>query len=156
MNSDLEAVSTGLSRTKHLLIAVCAFLAVAFAAVILMRSPRSGEISRAVVPSPASTDRDAPSGTVNADEVARQTLGKAPFRTLRNLAPKVVDDSGRYELAGISVRNGEKRAYIKDTKLDETYTLYVGDRLGTQYELVAIERDSVQLRHGSETIALRK
>lgn len=93
---------------------------------------------------------------VDSQTVRETTRGKAVFRTLRALPAPVVDDRGRYRLTGTSERDGVRRAYIKDEKLKKTFTLYEGDILGGRYEILAIHKDSVELRRGNEVTALRK
>lgn len=97
-----------------------------------------------------------PAGRTDSRMVAETIRGKAVFRTLRLMTRPVVDDSGRYRLTGTSERDGVLRAYVKDTKLKKIVTLYEGDVLGGRYEIVAIHKDSVELKRGGEVTALRK
>lgn len=86
-------------------------------------------------------------------KVAKATLGRAVFRSSRQLPDRVVDEIGRYELRGILTRQGAKKATIRDTKKKKTLIKAVGERLD-DFEVVEINDGGVRLRRGGEEVEL--
>lgn len=95
------------------------------------------------------------SGHVDTAKVKQAITGKAIFRTSRLLPEKVTDELGRYELKGVSMRNGIVKAYIKDIKRKRTLIKEAGDSLGV-FEIISVQRSRVNLRRGNEELVLEK
>jgi hypothetical protein len=89
------------------------------------------------------------------DEVTQVTTGKSVFRTHRVRQVKVVDELAHYRPIGISRRQGETRAYVRDEKLRKLLIKQEGEFLGS-YEIMAISQEGIVVRRGSEELLLRK
>ena len=88
--------------------------------------------------------------------VSRVILGRAPFRTMRRVEDKLVDELGRFELKGISSGKNGAKAFVKDTKRKRTITVRVGDTLGNRYEVIAIDSKGLTVRRGNDEITLKR
>jgi hypothetical protein len=118
-------------------------------------------LSRSLLPTPSvgsatgqsAFQADATPASVSEAEAADAMRGKAPFRTARMVKPKVVDESGAYALVGVSLRAGQGRAYIRDTKMKKLYIKQVGETLGS-YEIDAITQEGITLARGAERVLL--
>lgn len=89
------------------------------------------------------------------EEVAQTIRGRAPFRTMRVRAAKVVDELSAFVVRGISTRGERQRAYVMDTKMKRLVIKSVGDQLGS-YEVVDINDEGVTLQRGNERVILSK
>lgn len=94
-------------------------------------------------------------GYVDVAKVKQAITGKAIFRTSRLLPEKVTDELGRYELRGISLRDGILKAYIRDVKRKRILIKEAGDSLGV-FEIISVQRSRVTLRRGNEQLVLEK
>lgn len=100
-----------------------------------------------------------PAGLKPIDEAtaARAILGKAPFRVMRRVQEKMVDELGRFELMGGTFSGkSNAMAFVKDTRRNRTIRLRVGDTLGTRYEVVAIDSRGVTLWDGNDEVTLKR
>ena len=130
---------------------VCVFWLLAVFTKCLEPSHDSGELDADAFRAVA----DAQATSVQWADVSKATLGQAMFRTNRTVSEKVVDELGRYEFRGMSIRAGQARAYIKDTSRKKNLTKVVGDLIGT-YEILEIDKSGVKLRKGNEELRLSK
>lgn len=152
---NLNQLDDRITRLNFLMLGACVLLALGLALATFTNTlalPHAGQ--EAVERSRTEAVRH-PAGRIDSRTVTDATRGKAVFRTLRLQARPAVDDSGRYRFRGSTERDGVRRAYVKDTKLKKNIILYVGDLLGGRYEVVAIHKDSVELKRGNEVTALR-
>lgn len=104
---------------------------------------------------PFSAVRAAASTSLSKTQVDQIVMGKAVFRTSSREREKVVDELGRYELKGTSVRGGRYNAYIRDVKQGKMLVKAIGDTLGL-YEITEINDEGVTLRRGAEVLLLSK
>ncbi len=153
---DFESLSRLLRRARSVFLAAAILLAAAAGASFVLDVPALAH-SRADRSGDAVAHVELPAGSgIKAEDVTNATRGKAVFRTLRLTAPKPVDETGRFRLTGTSSRGGEASAYVRDTKINETFKLKVGSSLAGQFEVVAIHKDSIELKRGGEIVALSK
>lgn len=155
MNMDIASLTLRAARAERLMltsnVALTALLAVAAASVFAFpnmlsaQTPAGSEAQRAALNTQS----------ISTAEISKRTVGKAPFRSLRVVAPKVVDELAAFTLTGISERDGQKRAYIRDTKQKRLLTKRVGDLLGS-YEVTDIGRQGVSLTRGGQTVVLSR
>lgn len=92
---------------------------------------------------------------ITLEQVTEATTGKAIFRSNTVRQVKTVDELGYYRLQGLSVGDGEARAYVRDTKLKKTLVKKVGDFLGP-YEITGITSQGLVIKRGAEEVILPK
>lgn len=153
---NFDVMSQRIHQINKGLVVVCTTLALTFGLVVftpILSLPHDGVV---VAELTADETSRLSSSSISKAAVTNATRGKAIFRTLREIRPPAADTSNRYILTGTSIRDGKIRAYVKDTKLKQTFRVYVGDTLGRRYRVMAIHKSSIELQRGSELISLRK
>ncbi len=145
-------------RLKKLLLGVLivnTLLSVGFSILTLTQKtwvPNRAEAAQEIAQDVTSLER---LETLSMEQVSSATTGKAIFRTYHSAEGKVVNEAGRYQLMGISSRNGQLRAFIKDMKLNRAFSVGTGETLGV-FLVVSVEKDGIRLQKGSDEYFLKR
>ncbi len=151
---EFRRLETALGKAVRFGILANIALTLLFAVAVIFRETWSVAVADSSV-NAARAERIARVEPISKERVMTATSGRAVFRTYRAAEEKVVDELGRYRLSGISFRDGQRRAFIKDTKQNRSFSVGAGDVLGV-FQVIAVEKDAVRLQRGGDEVLLKR
>lgn len=152
---DYRSINRYADRAERWLLVANVLLTVLLGASLLTSGLQWSSAADSAPAQAGTGPRDGAKPSITASAVSDRIRGRAPFRTSRVEKVKEVDELGSFRVIGASIRNGTKKAYVRDLKLEKMLIKEVGGQLGS-YEVVEIEREGIVLRKGSEDFVLRK